>query len=104
MSSNYIPNPGYPGIATQSPASLQTTAGASFARLTSTSTPAFKALIYNAGSVDVYLSMDGSNSDRTIPAGTEYEWSTPDGTIPADLSDFWVKAASGTAGIKVLYR
>jgi len=105
MPSNYEALSGlYPTIATLDPQRLQITANTSYARLSNTAIPAFKALIANTGSVDVSLSLDGVTADRTIYAGTEYEWSNPDGMIPFDLSSIWVKTGSSTAAIKVIYR
>lgn len=104
MPSNYEANIPYPSISTRDPQPLRLTANTTYGRLSNTALPAFKALIKNAGSVDVSLSLDGVTEDRIIYAGTEYEWSNPEGMIPFDLSTFWVKTGSSTAAIKVIYR
>jgi len=101
---DYVANPIYPPIATRNPEPLRITANTTYARLSNSLIPAFKASILNAGSVDVSLSLDGTTLDRTIPAGAEYEWSQPPGMFPFDLSQFWVKTGSSTAAIKVIYR
>ena len=101
---NYQPNPGYPSRATDNVLRLSKLTTTSYTPIVASSTPAQKALLYNAGSGDISLSVNGVVEDRTIPSQMEYEWSNPDGNLNFDLANIYVKSAVAGQLLNVLYR
>lgn len=104
QTTNYLPNPGYPARATDNVLRLTKVTTLAYVPIVASATPAQKALLYNAGSGDISLSVDGVNEDRIISPTTEYEWSNPDGNLPFNLANIYVKSAVAGQTLKVLYR
>ena len=104
QTTNFQPDPGYPDRATDNVLRLSKLTTTSYTPIVALATPAQKALLFNAGSGDISLSVNGSVEDRVIPSQMEYEWSNPDGNLNFDLAGLFVNSAVAGQLLNVLYR